>query len=275
MTTLRIGIVGFFYNTFLPGAVGGDIVKAAAVAREQRRRATAVATVIMDRVIGLWSLVSFAALLGGLCWAVGMLDGAAARSAQAIVLGAATVVGLSLAAWVLVGLVAGKTRAAIGNSLRRIPRIGGAAVEFWHVLDVYRRGHRSVGLAVGLSWMSNAACVLSFYCCALTLWDGRADNPLPTLAQYFLIVPLGQLIAAIPLFPGGAGINEAGFGGLFALFGSAAANGILAALVNRVIVWIIGLAGYLCCQCLSADFATPPDAGTADRVEPATADGLA
>src|SRR5437879_643636 len=45
-TTLRIGLVGYFFNTFLPGSVGGDIVKAAAVARVQSRRAAAVATVL-------------------------------------------------------------------------------------------------------------------------------------------------------------------------------------------------------------------------------------
>ena len=59
---MRIGLIGFFYNSVLPGSVGGDIIKAAAIAREQSRRTIAVATVIMDRVIALWGLVWFVAV---------------------------------------------------------------------------------------------------------------------------------------------------------------------------------------------------------------------
>ena len=58
---LRLGMVGFFFNTFMPGSVGGDIIKAAALAVGQSRRTVAVATVIMDRVIALWALVWFVA----------------------------------------------------------------------------------------------------------------------------------------------------------------------------------------------------------------------
>ena len=41
-------------------------MKAAGIAREQSRRTVAVATVIMDRIIGLWGLCWLVALLGGL-----------------------------------------------------------------------------------------------------------------------------------------------------------------------------------------------------------------
>ena len=61
----------------------------------------------------------------------------------------------------------------------------------------------------------------------------------------FLIVPIGMVIGATPLFPGGAGIGEAGFGGLYALVGATAAAGVLASLVQRVITWVLGLIGYI------------------------------
>ena len=61
---LRLGMVAFYFNIFLPGAVGGDIIKAAFIARGQSRRTVAVATVILDRVIALWGLFWFVALLG-------------------------------------------------------------------------------------------------------------------------------------------------------------------------------------------------------------------
>jgi glycosyltransferase 2 family protein len=280
-SAFRIGLLGYFFNTFLPGAVGGDIVKAAAVAREQSRRAAAVATVVMDRIIGLWSLVSFVALLGGLCWVAGMLAGPTAGPAQTIVMTAIGIVGVSVAAWVLMGLVVRKDTGRLGARLRRIPKIGGLAAECWHVVGMYRSRQASIAWAIGLSWIGDVGLVLAFYCCGLTLWDGLPGNPLPTLAEQFLIVPAGNILAAIPLFPGGAGISEAGFGGLFALFGSAASNGILAALVTRFVTWIVGLLSFLVSQCMRSGYQHarteegPIGAKAIRQVEHATLDGLA
>jgi glycosyltransferase 2 family protein len=281
-SAFRIGLLGFFFNTFLPGSVGGDIVKAAAVAREQSRRAAAVATVVMDRIIGLWSLVSFVALLGGLFWGFGMLDGPKAGPAQAIVLAALCIVGVSVAFWVLMGLVVRKDTGRVGAKLRRIPKVGGLAAECWHVVGMYRSRQASIAWAIGLSWLGDVALVIAFYCCGLTLWDGHPSNTLPTVVDYFLIVPAGNIFAAIPLFPGGAGISEAGFGGLFVLFGSAASNGILAALVSRFVTWVSGLLAFLVSQCMQSDqqpthssSAAPVGATTIHQVEHATIDGIA
>ena len=68
---------------------------------------------------------------------------------------------------------------------------------------------------------------------------------IPSVAEHFLIVPIGLVIEAAPLFPGGAGIGEAGFGGLYAWFSCAATVAILGSLVKRVLMWVIGLVGYL------------------------------
>jgi len=255
---MRVGLIGFFYNSVLPGSVGGDIIKAAVLAREQSRRTVAVATVIMDRVIALWGLVWFVALLGGVFWSLGMLDGDDdnVQPALVIVASAAIVVGVSVVVWLLLGLLPQWRAERFAGRLSRIPRVGGAAAEFWRAVWMYRCRQKSVALALGLSWVSHVGFVLTFYCCARTLWDGLASNPLPSLAQHFLIVPIGMVIGAIPLFPGGAGIGEAGFGGLYALFGSAPANGILGSLVQRVLTWGSGLIGYG--VCLNMRTSKPP-----------------
>ena len=65
---VRLGLVGFYFNTFLPGAIGGDVVKAVEIARENSCRALAVATVLIDRIIGLWSLIWFVAIVGSAFW---------------------------------------------------------------------------------------------------------------------------------------------------------------------------------------------------------------
>src|SRR5436305_1095737 len=77
MESLRLGLIGFYLSTFLPGSVGGDIIKAAFIARDQRRRTVAVATVIADRIIGLAALFWLVALIGGVTWLGGYMDAVA------------------------------------------------------------------------------------------------------------------------------------------------------------------------------------------------------
>src|SRR5205823_4932849 len=101
----RLGLIGFFFNTFLPGSIGGDAVKAVGLARSQKRRTVAVATVIMDRAIALWGLIWFVALFGGAFWWLGLLNGPATAVSHRIILMAAVIVALSVVVWVLLGLL--------------------------------------------------------------------------------------------------------------------------------------------------------------------------
>lgn len=58
----RIGLIGSFFNSFLFGGVGGDVVKFVYVLRASPSKAAAAASVMMDRVLGLLGLL----VLGGI-----------------------------------------------------------------------------------------------------------------------------------------------------------------------------------------------------------------
>jgi uncharacterized membrane protein YbhN (UPF0104 family) len=241
---IRLGMVGVFFNTFLPGSVGGDIIKAAGLAREQSRRTVAVATVIMDRVIALWGLFWFVAVLGAVFWLAGMLEGDAAGPAKRTVTGAGIIVGASVVVWLLLGLLPPHRAERFAGRLSRLPRVGGSAAEFWRAVWMYRCRQASVALALLIAWVGFVGFVGTFYCSARALCDGDPNECLPSLTLHFLLVPIGLVIMAMPLFPGGAGIGELGFGLLYQWFGFDRAYGVLGTLVQRVIAWVIGLAGF-------------------------------
>ena len=182
---MRIGLIGFFFNTFLPGSVGGDIIKAAALAREQRRRTVAVATVIMDRVIALWGLVWFVALLGGSFWAFGWLDGATEGAAKSIVLSAMGIVGGSVIVWLLLGLLPQYRAEHFAGRLSRIPKVGGPAAEFWRAVWMYRCRQQSVALALILAWVGHIGFVVAFYCCSRNLLGSVARQSNPDAGRAF------------------------------------------------------------------------------------------
>lgn len=241
---MRYGLIGVFFNTFLPGAVGGDIIKAAALARSQSRRTAAVATVIMDRLIALWALVWFVAILGSIFWLSGLLTGPAGARSATIVSLALLVVGITASIWLIMGLLPDHRAERFAGRLARLPLVGHSASEFWRAVWMYRRKQRSVALVMLLSWVGQFGFVVAFYCCARTLWSPEL-GPLPSLIQHFLLVPIGLVMQALVPTPGGAGGGEWGFGALYVLFLAAEANGVLGSLVLRLFSWCLGVVGYL------------------------------
>lgn len=241
----RLGFIGLFFNNFMPGSVGGDVIKAAVLAREQDRRTVAVATVLMDRAIALWALVWFVGLLGAGFWVSGMLVGQGADPCRKIVLIAWVIVGLSVLGWAALGLLPEWRAQRFAGRLERLPRAGAAFAELWRAVWMYRCRPRAVGAVLLLSWVGHVGFVFLFYCSVRTLWQPDGGEQIPSLAQHFLIVPIGLVIQAAPFFPGGAGIGELGFGLLYQWLGCSEASGVLGSLVQRVINWTLGLLGGL------------------------------
>lgn len=239
---VRLGLIGYFLSTFLPGSIGGDVIKAAFIAREQSRRTVAVATVLIDRAIGLWGLVWLVALLGSAFWMHGDLAGETETILQSIVLSAGGIIGFSLLVWVLLGVLPIHAERFAGRLQRRIPKVGSALAEFWRAAWMYRCRGRAVGVALLLALVGHIGFVLNFYFAARTLQD---VSQLPSLPEHFLIVPIGAAIQAGMPTPGGIGVGEGSFGALYRLIGYVAAYGVLACLMQRMINWGLGLVGYL------------------------------
>jgi uncharacterized membrane protein YbhN (UPF0104 family) len=243
----RLGLVGYYLSTFLPGSIGGDIIKAACIAREQTRRTVAVATVLLDRAIGLAGLFWLVALLGSIFWAGGLLEEVAAGpearvTLETIILGAVGLTGASIVFWLLLGVLPSRRAEIFAGRLTRIPKVGHSLAEFWRAVWMYRCRGGSVALAMLLAMVGHVGFVLTFYFASRTL---SAPAVIPSLGAHFLVVPVGMAIQAGFPAPGGVGGGEAGFGWLYKAVGYGFAAGVLGSLVQRVISWVIGLGGYL------------------------------
>lgn len=151
---IRLGLVGYYFNTFLPGSIGGDIVKAYAIAKEQSRRTVAVATVLIDRIIGLWALIWFVAIIGSVFW---ILDDAILRHEilKAIILSTIVFCAASLAFWVVIGFISDRRATAIADQLEHTPRIGRALSAVWSISWKLRIVLLALGF-VSLAWTAYA-----------------------------------------------------------------------------------------------------------------------
>src|SRR5262249_35176643 len=63
-----LGLIGSVFNLVIPGAVGGDLIKAAYLARMHVKKTQAIASMVIDRIIGLLGLFTLASIAGALVW---------------------------------------------------------------------------------------------------------------------------------------------------------------------------------------------------------------
>ncbi len=59
---LLFTFIGYFFNNFMPSAVGGDAVKAYYISKKTNKTLESVTSILLDRLIGLFSLVIIAAV---------------------------------------------------------------------------------------------------------------------------------------------------------------------------------------------------------------------
>lgn len=223
---LRIFFVSTFFGSFLP-SVGGDLYRAYSLSRLQVSGAQAAASVFMDRMLGILSIVIVGALA------------TPASGRHGLQSGAIVALGLGLTATVIVAAIVFSERMA-GSAqwvVARLPhtparRVGGS------LLDAVRRyaRHRDALLAVLLtSIVVQALRVVQAWCL------GRSIG-LPTpLVLYFVFIPVILLVMLLPVTINGLGTGQMAFEALFGSTGVGAAE----TFVLSVLFIALGLVGNL------------------------------
>ncbi len=191
--TFRLTMVGTFFNICMPGATGGDVMKAYYAAKGGSQRATAVVSVVIDRAVGLVALV----ILGGLVGLTRLDDPRVANMTGAVWLGL-------LALAVMAGVYFSPVRRLVGFHLllRALPG-----------KDLLRKADRAAK-AYGRSWGTVlVALLISILVHVLiTLSISMAGYALGVehdLGFMMATLPVVLLVQAVPLFPMGLGIADA------------------------------------------------------------------
>lgn len=241
---VRLGLVGYFYNSFLPGAIGGDLVKAYFLARDHpARRPVAVATVVIDRLLGLFGLVLLASTVGGIAWATGAEFIAGNEYLKTIIRTTGITAGVIALGWLLLGWLPERRKNRFEERLHRLkPRkLGQTLAELWFAARTYRRRARVIYISILISIASHLCMVLNFHVCAriFPLVDPAS------LAEHAVIAPIGYIGQAFFPVPGGVGGAEAIFGFLYTRLDRPMSTGVAARLTLRGFEYAIGLIGYL------------------------------
>jgi hypothetical protein len=227
-TVIRLHYMGFFFNSFMPGGAGGDIIKGVYLVRHSEKKETAATMIFIDRVIGLAGLL----LLGGTVslFASEHLEGVGRDiGLVTLILVASSVVYFSGFFRRLIRYDALISRLPKAEILRKIDTA---------MLSL--RDHKAaVAGALAITITLQLMEVVGLYVAGLALGLHRAK-----ITHYMAFVPIGYVANSIPVSFGGVGLMEGAFLKLFRDAGVAtAAQGFMLGVLARVIVLIWSLLG--------------------------------
>ncbi len=192
-SALRIFLTSSFVGSFLPAGVGADAARAYAVASRTSRGSQAVASVGIDRVLGLVAIAILG--LGGLAGWASHVEPAMRLRLMAV----AAAGGVAVLAVFWVDKVARLCLPARWHGTRwgwRVLRLGDA-------LGAYRGHPRTLALVLGLSIAVQLVRVFQGY------GLGRGLGIQVDLAYYLVFMPIAMLVLLLPVSISGFGLPQA------------------------------------------------------------------
>jgi uncharacterized protein (TIRG00374 family) len=233
-----ISFIGMFFNAFMLGATGGDVMKALYIAREtHHKKAEAVASVIVDRIIGLLVLFVIALVMMLIFWRRVFDDPRLHTFAVFTLLVVLGTVGVTV-----IGFWKGFADKLPGlrRNLERLPKYD----TFRRMVDAYRvyATHPAVLLRTALITVGVHVCsMLSIVCIGRGLGITQAG-----LVDYFLYLPIINSIAAVPISISGFGVREGMYVTMFDRIGVPGAAALAMSLLGylAVLIWSVVGAGF-------------------------------
>jgi uncharacterized membrane protein YbhN (UPF0104 family) len=217
--------IGQFFSLLLPGATGGELVRGYYIFQDAPgARLASVSTLLFDRGLGVFGLVSFAVP------AVVILRGQVSRPPQYAAL-AALIAALAVGCALAVALVWWPPARRL--SLALTPARHRPALQF--ILATYEANGRLMAACAAVSLASMGLLILAFY---LT---GRSLDHTLSWVGLAVVVPLVAVANSLPIAPGGIGLGETAATVLFVQFGTPIGAEIM--LLVRVAVLLLRLPG--------------------------------
>jgi uncharacterized protein (TIRG00374 family) len=226
---LRYFLNGLFFGNFLPTTVGGDLARAYLVAEDCKGKSEALASVLVDRFIGL-----FGVIVTGI---IGLI--LVAKTGQELFLLKAMVIGIA-AALLFVILFLNKSLIRKFRWVLKLPlveKVEHHLIDFYHSIYVYRTHKIEVLWAFMQSLLVQIFVVITSFLIALALKIEISIIP------FFLYMPVIAAVSMIPLSINGWGLQEGAFIVFFGRAGVARSAALSLGFLYHLVAIAISLLG--------------------------------
>jgi uncharacterized protein (TIRG00374 family) len=233
-----ITFIGAFFNAFMLGSTGGDVVKAWYVAHEtHHKKAEAIATVVVDRLIGLLVLFVIALVMMAVFYDRVFDDPKLFWFSMAT---------LGVVVFTVTGTIVGLWRGfadklpGLRALLRRLPKYD----MLRRMVDAYRvyASHPAILVkTVLVSFPVHFFSMLSIWCVGRGLGVHS-----PTITDYFLYLPIINSVTAVPITISGFGVREGMYVKMFHEVGVAGSAALVMSLLGYLatLFWSIVGGGF-------------------------------
>jgi len=227
---IRAYFVALFFNNFLIGNIGGDVLRAvdvrSRVERGQGKTEAAVATIVMDRFLGFFTMMCFAV-------------GAALLATESLESG--SIIFILLSAFIIVGTLITSRRVGVFAD-RWITRIlpAGLAVTIVRLRAGFvamRTSPIVLAKAFIISAIVQGMRIVVHYVCSLAI---GLEIP---FVYFVTFIPLVSVAAAIPISSGGLGTREWAAVGLFKTIGVGGAGIVAMELIAHGVTLVASIPG--------------------------------
>ena len=188
-------LIGMFYNQFLPGGTGGDIIKSYLLLKETDKKAGGLLAVVFDRLIGLVALVFLTGTLVLLRFHWLAQTPETRRLLWILLLLLSSSIAGLLTSFVISGF----------NLFHLLPhKFPGREklIEISAAYHLYARHWFATLLAFGASLVAHLATFTTFLCVAYAFRAGVS------VIDFFAVLPIERTITALPISFAGLGLRE-------------------------------------------------------------------
>ena len=230
MRTSQLIFSGLFFNSVLPGMMGGDVMRAYWAAKDApQARAAAVVSILLERVLGLTATVLVGAVLIVPRWTE-LNDHPVTHAGASAFLVVSALLTLIL---ILLGHPA-SGRWLAGNHISGWRKAAGEGAQACHICLTHPVG---AGVGLGLSVLSQLLLVCLFYSVS------RAVNLQANFWQLASVLPMVVMVTVLPITWNGLGLREAAFVTFLGVFRVAPAQSVAISLGGFAVILMWNLVG--------------------------------
>lgn len=216
---VRLHMIGVFFSALLPGGTAGDFAKGFYLFRkgDAQGSARAVASIVMDRLIGLLGMALLTVAGGWTQFHLWASD-TQMKSIEILVLGLTAGIFLVL---VLALFPDSPKLLGVYGWVSKIPG-GSFLTEAVKALSVYRSRPQVLLVSLIMTFFTHTCLVFTYWSCATALGSNQG------LGLHFVAAPLCTMLNGVPISPAGLGVGEAFGNWVYGRLGFASGSEVLA-----------------------------------------------
>jgi len=222
---LRILFIAFFFNNFLPTAVGGDIYRVYRTLPADGRKSKAVSALLLDRIVGLLSLLFIGGIGAAIIYA---RDGDSRAGALFVALMFPVVLALMLPS-----LLRSSSFSLLNEKLARLPKLEPLV----HNAKLILRGGRSLLHLLGASALFQVLAILAI----ILLF--AAVRTTGIIVESAVVGTMYAIASLLPISINGIGVMEGSFALTAEQFGISFDSAVIVALILRLGMVFLSLVG--------------------------------